>query len=94
MADFLSIQARGTVSLPAPLRRKYRLDEPGAQVEVIDADGEIILRPKLPVDVSEAWFWEGEWQEGEREAEQQAEAGQGEVFISGDDLLATLDAFE
>jgi antitoxin MazE len=94
MADFLSIQARGTVSLPVALRRKYRLDEPGAQLEVIDADGEIILRPKLPVDASQAWFWGSEWQEGEREAELQAQAGQGDVFASGEDLLATLDSPE
>jgi antitoxin MazE len=94
MAQFLSIQARGTVSLPVALRRKYRLDEPGAQVEVIDADGEIILRPKLAFDAHHAWFWDEAWQAGERQAETERQTGQGEEFDSGEALIAHLDESE
>ena len=90
MSDFVSIQARGTVSLPVALRRRYGLDEPGAQVEIIDADGEIILRPKFPVDVSQAWFWSEDWQPGEIEASQQLESGEGKVFVSGEEFLDSL----
>ena len=43
---YAAIQGRGTVALPAELRRKYRLDEPGAQLEVVErSDGVIELRP-------------------------------------------------
>jgi bifunctional DNA-binding transcriptional regulator/antitoxin component of YhaV-PrlF toxin-antitoxin module len=90
MSDYASIQSRGTVSLPVALRRRYGLDQPGAQVEIIDADGEIILRPKFPVDVSQSWFWNKEWQAGEKEADAQNTRGEGQVFDSGDEFVESL----
>jgi len=39
-------------------------------------------------DADQAWFWTPEWQEGEREATQQAAEGAGEVFDSSEDFLA------
>lgn len=92
MPHFLSIQARGTVSLPPALRRRYGLDEPGAQVEVIDDDGQIILRPKMAVDAAQKWFWEPEWQAGEAEAEQERLQGNGTTLSDGDELLEHLDS--
>lgn len=90
MADFVSIQARGTISIPTAIRRRYGLDEPGAQVEIIDADGQIILRPTVAVDASQAWFWREDWQAGEREAEQQRVSGQGVVHETGEEFLESL----
>lgn len=90
MSDYASIQSRGTVSLPVALRRRYGLDQPGAQVEIIDADGQIILRPKFPVDVSQSWFWSEQWQDGESEAEGQHARGEGATFTSGEDFLESL----
>ena len=90
MSDYASIQSRGTVSLPVALRRRYGLDQPGAQVEIIDADGEIILRPKVPVDVSQSWFWSQEWQDGEKEADSQKARGEGEIFASEEEFLDSL----
>lgn len=90
MADYASIQSRGTVSLPVALRRRYGLDQPGAQVEIMDADGEIILRPKFPVDVAQSWFWAQQRQDGEKEADAQRQRGEGETFSSGDEFLESL----
>ena len=90
MSDYASIQSRGTVSLPVALRRRYGLDQPGAQVEIIDADGEISLRPKFPVDVSQSWFWSQEWQDGEKEADSQKARGEGEIFASEEEFLDSL----
>lgn len=92
MSHFLSIQARGTVSLPPALRRRYGLDEPGAQVEIIDDDGQIILRPKIAVDASQKWFWEPQWQAGEAEAEKELQQGEGKILSDGDELLEHLDS--
>jgi bifunctional DNA-binding transcriptional regulator/antitoxin component of YhaV-PrlF toxin-antitoxin module len=72
----ISLQGRGVVSLPAKLRRKLRLDEKGAQVEVVErADGVIELRPLLAIPAEDAWFWTEEWQEKEREADEEINAG-------------------
>ena len=72
-----AIQGRGAVALPAELRRKYRLDEPGAQLEVVErpADGVIELRPTLPVPLDEMWFWTRGHQAAELEAEEDLAAG-------------------
>src|SRR5260370_41874070 len=65
---YAAIQGRGTVALPAELRRKYRLDEPGAQLEVVErSDGVIELRPTLPGPLDEMWFWTRGQQAAERE---------------------------
>ncbi|MGI8903375.1 MAG: AbrB/MazE/SpoVT family DNA-binding domain-containing protein [Solirubrobacteraceae bacterium] len=41
--------SRGSITLPADLRRRYHLDEPGAQVQVIGRpDGVIELHPLAP----------------------------------------------
>jgi bifunctional DNA-binding transcriptional regulator/antitoxin component of YhaV-PrlF toxin-antitoxin module len=90
---FLAVQGRGTVALPPALRRRYRLDQPGAQVEITErADGVLELRPVVPVPASEAWFWDPTWHRGEREVDEHVSAGEVLVHPSPDDLLAHLDS--
>jgi len=44
----VQIRQRGTLTLPAKLRAKYRLDE-GDSLTILDLDGSILLSPKVPV---------------------------------------------
>lgn len=44
----VQIRQRGTVTLPAKLRAKYRLDD-GDSLTVLDLDGTILLSPKVPI---------------------------------------------
>jgi AbrB family looped-hinge helix DNA binding protein len=44
----VQIGQRGTLTLPAKLRAKYRLDE-GDRLTVFDLEGNILLSPKAPV---------------------------------------------
>jgi len=88
---YAAIQGRGTVALPAELRRKYRLDEPGAQLEVTErSDGVIELRPTLPVPLEEMWFWSRGHQAAEREAEEDLAAGRFRAFDDEESFLADL----
>lgn len=67
---FISMQARGLVALPTAIRKRYRLDEPGAQLEVTERpDGVIELRPMQAIPAHEAWFWDSRWQVGELEVD-------------------------
>ncbi|MDQ1305113.1 MAG: AbrB family transcriptional regulator, partial [Actinomycetota bacterium] len=34
--EFVALQSRGLLALPSALRKKYGLDEPGAQVEITE----------------------------------------------------------
>ncbi|WP_188829847.1 AbrB/MazE/SpoVT family DNA-binding domain-containing protein [Nocardia camponoti] len=88
---YAAIQGRGTVALPAELRRKYRLDEPGAQLEIAErSDGVIELRPTLPVPVDEMWFWSEGHQAAEQQVEADLEAGRYRTFDDAESFLADL----
>jgi bifunctional DNA-binding transcriptional regulator/antitoxin component of YhaV-PrlF toxin-antitoxin module len=89
---FVSVQTRGVLALPISIRKKHKLDEPGAQVELIERpDGVIELHPHVPVPADQAWFWTPAWQEGEREASEQIAHGDVTVH-DADDFLDALDA--
>jgi bifunctional DNA-binding transcriptional regulator/antitoxin component of YhaV-PrlF toxin-antitoxin module len=92
-STYVTLQGRGTLALPADVRRRHRLDEPGAQVEVVERpDGVIELHPHVPVPADQAWFWTDRWQAREREAEEHVEAGQVTTHDSAEDFLTHLDA--
>ena len=79
----LTVQSRGTIALPADLRRRLHLDRENAQIELIeDDDGRIELRPVIAVPADQAWFWSRRWQEMEREADEDIAAGR-TVVVDG-----------
>jgi bifunctional DNA-binding transcriptional regulator/antitoxin component of YhaV-PrlF toxin-antitoxin module len=89
---YLAVQGRGTVALPPELRRKYHLDQAGAQVEVTERDdGVIELRPALPVPVDEMWFWSEGHQRAEHEAEDDLTGGRYRDFDDEESSLADLE---
>lgn len=49
----VSASSKGQIVIPAQLRRKYNIDK-GTRLNVLDGDGEIILRPVLQNAVQEA----------------------------------------
>jgi AbrB family looped-hinge helix DNA binding protein len=90
---YVAVQARGVISLPAEVRRRLRLDEAGAQVELTErADGVIELRPSLPVPTDQMWFWDERWQLREREVDAHVAADEVTTHADADAFLAHLDA--
>ncbi|MDP4013495.1 MAG: hypothetical protein U0990_06080 [Candidatus Nanopelagicales bacterium] len=53
-------------------------------------DGVIELRPKLPTSAKDAWFWDEEWQKGEREVDEHTAAGRYTVYGTAADFAAQL----
>ena len=49
------------------------------------------LSPKRLIDKSQAYFWTEKWQEGEKEAERDIEAGRVKVFDNVDELIKGLE---
>jgi hypothetical protein len=77
------------------LRKRYHLDQPGAQVEITEReDGVLELRPTVAIPAAEAWFWEERWNAGEREVDALVERGEVTVHDSVDDLVAHLSALD
>lgn len=88
----LALQARGTLALPADLRKRHHLDDPGAQLRVVERDdGVIELHPLASVPADQRWFWTDRWQRMEREADEDVAAGRVRAYEDVDDLLAALD---
>ncbi|KJE77552.1 AbrB/MazE/SpoVT family DNA-binding domain-containing protein [Ferrimicrobium acidiphilum] len=89
---FVTVQSRGLIAIPTSIRRHFGLDQPGAQVEVIERENEIILRPHIAVPSDQAWFWTERWQQMEREADEDIAAGRVVVSEGIDEFLAELDS--
>lgn len=89
----LTVQSRGTVALPADLRRRLHLDREDAQVKLVELDdGRIELIPVVAVPAEQAWFWTDRWQAMEREADADIAAGRVIVVDGADALIAHLDS--
>jgi antitoxin MazE len=89
---FASVQPKnGKVTIPVQVLRRFGLDKPGAQVEIVIRDGEIVLVPHIAVPADQAWFWTKEWQAKEREADEELAAGGRTLHETGDEFLAHLD---
>jgi hypothetical protein len=61
---------------------RARAAEEGDFLDAVVKDGEIVLRVKRLVDKEHAWFWTRRWQEGEREAQEDIDAGRIHSFAS------------
>lgn len=94
VAEFpLTVQGHGTLVLPTEIRRRHQLDEPGAQVRLVERDdGVIELHPLVAVPADQAWSWSERWQLMEREAEADVAAGRLVVTDGPDEFLEELDA--
>jgi antitoxin MazE len=94
-SHFLTIQSRGLIALPRRIRERYRLDEPGAQLELVEReDGVLELRPHVPVPADQAWFWSERWQRMERELEAEYARGEGVRHDDSEGFLAFLEGIE
>ena len=88
----VSVQSRGTIALPADLRRRLHLDEPGAQVQIIEhEDGKVELQPMLPIPAHQRWFWTQRWQAMEREADEDITSGRMTRAMDVDEFFAQLE---
>lgn len=83
----LTVQSRGTVALPADLRRRLHLDQDNAQIRLVEReDGVIELIPVVSVPADQAWFWSERWQAMEREADADVAVGRTTVVDGLDGL--------
>ena len=92
MGVLAKLTASGQVSLPKEIRKKANM-QAGDFVEVeMDEEGHIILTPKKLVDSSQAYFWTGEWQKGEHQADEDIKAGRVKGFKSAADATKYLES--
>jgi len=93
MEQLVKVTRGGQVTIPAALRRAAGI-EVGDYLEVQVVDDRLVLSPKQVIDKSQAYFWTEAWQAGEREAQEDLEAGRVARFKTLEALIADLDAEE
>lgn len=87
----VTVQRRGTLTLPAELRRRLGLER-GTQVELTErADGVIELRPVISVPADQAWFWTERWQRLEQEVDEHVERREVMESDGIDEMFADVD---
>jgi AbrB family looped-hinge helix DNA binding protein len=86
-----SVRTKGVVTIPQEIRHLVDLNE-GDEVIFTVEDGKVVLTPAAVVPRDQAWFWTREWQAAEREADAEADAGEGTVYGSDEEFLAALRA--
>lgn len=87
----VTVQRRGTLTLPAELRRRLGIER-GSQVELTQReDGVVELRPVVSVPADQAWFWTERWQRMEREVDEHVERGEVTRSDSIDEMFADVD---
>lgn len=79
------------MTIPVQARRALGLDRPGAQVEVVLRDGELVLVPYVAVPAETAWFWTEGHQSAERAADADLAAGRYTDSDDAESLLADLE---
>ena len=84
------VRGKGQITIPSEIRKAAHLEE-GDPVEVEIVEDGILLRPCKVIDSTQAWFWQPEWQAGEREAAADLAAGRSRVLESSDAFLASLE---
>ena len=84
------LRSKGQLTLPSEIRALLHIGE-GDEVEFTVTDaGEVLLRGMTSVPADQRWFWEPDWQAGEREASEQIKAGDVEVFDDVDAMFGAL----
>jgi antitoxin MazE len=86
----MQIRHNFQVTLPAAIRKRLGL-KIGDLLETMIKEGKIIIVPKKTVDAEQAWFWSKEWQESEKEAQADLEAGRVKRFKNVEELIKDLD---
>jgi len=87
----IQIQKKNQLTLPADIRKKLQLKERDFLAIEIE-DNRIILTPQKIISREQEWFWTGKWQEGEKEADEDFEAGRYKDFEDIDELLRDLNS--
>ena len=85
------MRRKNQLTLPREVTEALHIRE-GDEVEFeIGEDGQVALRGMTVVPSDQAWFWDRQWQQGEREASEQIAAGHTEEFEDAESMFDALE---
>ena len=89
MAHTVKVRTKYQVTIPEAVRKEIPI-EVGSRVMVIARGNEIVIKPVIEIPREQAWFWEKEWQEKEKEATEDEKSGKTETFQDVEDAIKWL----
>lgn len=90
MATLVKISPSGQVRIPKEIMERLKISS-GDYLDFEFVEGDVVLKAKKLIDAEQAWFWERDWQEAEREAEEDIKKGRvSKVFTSAEEGVAHL----
>ena len=89
MNKLVYVKTHGQITLPMGLRKIFGIDE-GDIMEVTKIKEGILLKPKIVIDKSQAYFWSKEWQKKEGESDEDYKKGRYKKFKSAKELIKDL----
>jgi AbrB family looped-hinge helix DNA binding protein len=85
------VRPKAQLTLPEEIRRALHIGE-GDEVEfAVHDDGTVTMRGYVSIPTDQAWFFTPQWLAGEREADEDIEAGRGTVHETAEEMFAHLD---
>jgi len=87
------ITSKSQVTIPKEVAKAVNL-QAGDHIEFKIIDGGILLKPVKVVPKDQAWFWNKEWQEAEREAEEDLKSGRYMEVSTVEGALLHLDSLK
>jgi len=90
MGQILEIRVNSQITIPKNIMKKLSLKK-GDKVEFDIKGDSIVIKPVLIIDKAQAWFWTKKWQDEEKEADKDIEAGRVKTFDNVNDLMKDLD---
>jgi AbrB family looped-hinge helix DNA binding protein len=85
------LRAKGQVTLPAEVRELLSLDEGDDLLIRVNESGKIEIQLAVIVPSDQAYFWSKRWQELERAAQADIEAGRVKRFSSVNEAISALE---
>ncbi len=76
--------------IPKSIRKALNI-QPGDILEFTIEGEKVVITPMKAIPAEQAWFWNEEWQKGEKEATKDIKHGRVKGFTSMEKLLEELD---
>ena len=86
----LQVRRNFQIALPSVIRKRLGL-KVGDILKTTLEKGKIVISPAKTIDAEQSWFWTGEWQEAEKEAEEDIKSGRVKKFKNVQELIKDLD---
>jgi len=86
----LQVRRNFQITLPSVIRKRLGL-KVGDILKTTLEKGKIVISPAKTIDAEQSWFWTGEWQEAEKEAEEDIKSGRVKKFKNVQELIKDLD---